>query len=197
LEGVISQGPLFIACLVFLMGIVIVIHELGHYLAGRLFGVAVESFSVGFGKPMFERRDRNGTRWRVNWIPLGGFVAFIDKQTAEAGAEDPTAPKGVPFRRGRPAEEDRHQPCGPDCEFRARRGDLLGFHRRPRDRPSSRSRSLRHAGHASRARRYPGGDQILAVNGKPIRNSTDVTVAVMLSPNTPLETLAGPQREPS
>lgn len=97
MEGVISQGPLFIACLVLLMGVVIVVHELGHYLAGRVYGVAVESFSVGFGKPMIERRDRSGTRWRINWIPLGGFVAFMDKRSMEE-AEDPSdVPKGVAF----------------------------------------------------------------------------------------------------
>ncbi len=60
-----------------MLGVVVVIHELGHYLAGRVFGAAVESFSVGFGKPIFERTDKRGTRWRVNWIPLGGFVKFV------------------------------------------------------------------------------------------------------------------------
>ncbi|WP_084418833.1 M50 family metallopeptidase [Henriciella litoralis] len=72
-----SQGPIFIVCLVFLLGVVVVIHEYGHYLAGRFFGAGVESFSVGFGKPIFETTDKRGTRWRLNWIPLGGFVKFV------------------------------------------------------------------------------------------------------------------------
>jgi regulator of sigma E protease len=42
-----------------------------------MFGAAVESFSIGFGRPIFEVRDKRGTRWRVNWIPLGGFVKFV------------------------------------------------------------------------------------------------------------------------
>ncbi len=77
MTGIISQGPIFILCLIFLMGIVVVVHEFGHYLAGRYFGAAVESFSVGFGKPIYQTTDKRGTRWRVNWIPLGGFVKFV------------------------------------------------------------------------------------------------------------------------
>ena len=74
---ILAQGPIFLICLAFLLGVVVIIHELGHYWAGRWFGAAVESFSIGFGHSLFERTDKNGTRWRVNWIPLGGFVKFV------------------------------------------------------------------------------------------------------------------------
>lgn len=77
MDQILSQGPLFLICLVFMMGIVVVIHEYGHYLAARCYGVAIESFAVGFGKPLVETRDSRGTRWRINWIPLGGFVSFL------------------------------------------------------------------------------------------------------------------------
>lgn len=74
---ILSQGPLFIGSLLLMLGIVVTIHELGHYWAGRWAGAAVESFSVGFGSPIFERKDKNNTRWRLNWLPLGGFVKFV------------------------------------------------------------------------------------------------------------------------
>ena len=74
---ILSQGPIFLLCLAFLLGVVVIIHELGHYWAGRWFGAAVESFSNGFGNSIYERKDGKGTRWRVNWIPLGGFVKFV------------------------------------------------------------------------------------------------------------------------
>ncbi|MEO0450461.1 MAG: M50 family metallopeptidase [Pseudomonadota bacterium] len=74
---ILAQGPIFLICLAFLLGVVVIIHELGHYWAGRWYGAAVESFSVGFGSPITETTDRNNTRWRVNWIPLGGFVKFV------------------------------------------------------------------------------------------------------------------------
>jgi regulator of sigma E protease len=77
LTEILAQGPIFLICLAFLLGVVVIIHELGHYWAGRWFGAAVESFSIGFGHSLFERTDKNGTRWRVNWIPLGGFVKFV------------------------------------------------------------------------------------------------------------------------
>lgn len=74
-----------------LISIVITVHELGHYWVGRLFGAAAESFSVGFGKPIFEVRDKRGTRWRVNWLPLGGFVKFVGEIQAPTDHREPPA----------------------------------------------------------------------------------------------------------
>lgn len=93
-----SQGPIFLLSLVLMLGIVVIIHELGHYLAGRYFGAAVESFSVGFGKPIYERKDNRGTRWRVNWIPLGGFVKFVGESQlpGDVGKQE-QGPIGKPY----------------------------------------------------------------------------------------------------
>lgn len=95
---------------VIVISIVIVIHELGHYWAGRYFNAAVESFSVGFGHSIFERKDKNNTRWRINWLPLGGFVSFVneggiiendgqvpEKITEDEMKDDAAMPKGRPF----------------------------------------------------------------------------------------------------
>jgi regulator of sigma E protease len=54
----------------------VTVHELGHYLVGRLFGVHAEAFSVGFGKEIGGFTDRRGTRWRLSALPLGGYVQF-------------------------------------------------------------------------------------------------------------------------
>jgi len=56
----------------------IVIHELGHYWAARLFGVKVESFSIGFGAPLWSRTDQNGTQWKISIFPVGGYVKMLD-----------------------------------------------------------------------------------------------------------------------
>lgn len=56
------------------ISIVVVFHEMGHYLAARLCGVHVERFSLGFGKVLFRRRDARGTEWVVSALPLGGYV---------------------------------------------------------------------------------------------------------------------------
>ncbi len=189
MEGVISQGPLFIACLVFLMGIVIVVHELGHYVAGRWFNVAVESFAVGFGSPMVEVRDKRGTRWRINWIPLGGFVAFVDKQSTEDAADAPEAPKGVPFDDVGPLKKIVISLAGPFANFVLAAlifALSIGVH-------GVAVQSIKIAetlpGMPAEAAGILAGDQILEANGTPIRNASDVTVAVLLSPNTPLEFL--------
>ena len=50
------------------------IHELGHYLTARLFGLKVIEFSVGFGKTLFSYTDKNYTKWKISLIPLGGYV---------------------------------------------------------------------------------------------------------------------------
>lgn len=59
-----------------LLGPLVVIHELGHYLVGRLFGVGVTTFSVGFGKELAGWTDKRGTRWKLSALPLGGYVQF-------------------------------------------------------------------------------------------------------------------------
>lgn len=62
------------------LSILVVIHELGHYLVGRYYGVRVAAFSVGFGPEIWHRIDRNGTRWRIAAIPLGGYVKWADDE---------------------------------------------------------------------------------------------------------------------
>lgn len=65
-----------------LITILVFVHELGHYSVARLFGVRVETFSIGFGRELFGWTDRKQTRWKVSWIPLGGYVKFF----GDAGA---------------------------------------------------------------------------------------------------------------
>nr|WP_202393087.1 RIP metalloprotease RseP [Alteraurantiacibacter buctensis] len=59
-----------------LLGPLVTLHELGHYLVARWCGVKAEVFSVGFGKELVGRTDRHGTRWRLSLLPLGGYVQF-------------------------------------------------------------------------------------------------------------------------
>ena len=60
----------------FTITLVVFVHELGHFLAARFFGVKVESFSIGFGRAMAGFHDRYGTHWKIGWLPLGGYVKF-------------------------------------------------------------------------------------------------------------------------
>jgi regulator of sigma E protease len=68
---------------VVVLGVLVFIHELGHYLAARWRGVYVERFSVGFGRAIASWHDKGGTEWRVGWIPLGGYVKLHGQETPE------------------------------------------------------------------------------------------------------------------
>ncbi len=69
----------------FLLGLVVFIHELGHFLVGRWCGVRVLTFSVGFGRELFGFNDKHGTRWKISALPLGGYVKFYgDMNVASA-----------------------------------------------------------------------------------------------------------------
>ncbi len=67
---------------------IVFFHELGHFLVARACGVTVETFSIGFGPAIASWRDRKGTRWKISWIPLGGYVKFLGDLNA-ASIPDP------------------------------------------------------------------------------------------------------------
>ncbi len=75
---VVSVAVPFIAVLT----LVVFIHELGHFLVARWCGISVQAFSIGFGREIVGFYDRHGTRWKFCWIPLGGYVRFIDDESA-------------------------------------------------------------------------------------------------------------------
>jgi len=90
LTDVLPQPGIIFTLLTYIVmiAILVVVHEGGHYLAGRFFGVKVDSFAVGFGKELFGFNDRRGTRWRINLVPLGGYVKFTGDMN-EASQVDP------------------------------------------------------------------------------------------------------------
>ena len=67
----------FIIPFIILILVVVFIHEYGHYYFARRYGVGVTDFSIGFGKELFGWNDKSGTRWKICWIPLGGYVKFF------------------------------------------------------------------------------------------------------------------------
>jgi regulator of sigma E protease len=77
-----------VAAFLVLIGTLVVVHELGHYLVGRWFGVKAEKFSIGFGPQLFGWTDKRGTLWRVGALPLGGFVQFAGDMNPASQADD-------------------------------------------------------------------------------------------------------------
>ncbi len=68
--------------------VIVFVHEMGHYLVARWNGIAIQTFSIGFGRELFGWNDRQGTRWRISAIPLGGYVRFVGDMNA-ASTPDP------------------------------------------------------------------------------------------------------------
>ncbi len=68
------------------LGVLVTFHEFGHYWVARRCGVKVLRFSVGFGKPLWSRRNRNGTEFAIAAIPLGGYVKMLDEREVEVPA---------------------------------------------------------------------------------------------------------------
>lgn len=90
-----AQPPLWFIVLAFIaaIGPLVFIHELGHYLVARWCGVGAETFSIGFGRELFGWSDRRGTRWKVGWLPLGGYVKFVGDMTPSSRGADTIPPE--------------------------------------------------------------------------------------------------------
>ena len=77
----------YILPFIILILIVVFIHEYGHYYFAKKFGVGVTDFSIGFGKEIFGWNDKSGTRWKICWIPLGGYVKFFGDRNVYSQAD--------------------------------------------------------------------------------------------------------------
>ncbi len=81
------------------IGVVVFVHEYGHYLAARCCGVIPKTFSLGFGPTLVDWTDRRGTTWKVSLFPLGGYVRFLAEEAAKPGHD----------QAGQAAERDRKE----------------------------------------------------------------------------------------
>jgi len=99
-EQFVSPGFLmYVFGFLLLLGPLVTIHELGHYLVGRWFGVKAEVFSIGFGKELTGWTDKRGTRWKLAALPLGGYVQF-------AGDMNPASQPDAEWLKLPPAERE-------------------------------------------------------------------------------------------
>ncbi len=77
----------YIVPFIILILIVVFIHEYGHYYFAKKYGVGVTDFSIGFGQEIFGWNDKSGTRWKICWIPLGGYVKFFGDRNVYSQAD--------------------------------------------------------------------------------------------------------------
>jgi regulator of sigma E protease len=84
--------------------VIVFVHELGHFLVARWCGVTIEAFSIGFGREIAGWHDRHGTRWKLCWVPLGGYVKFEGDANAASmpGAVDAAVARSPGNFHGKP-----------------------------------------------------------------------------------------------
>jgi regulator of sigma E protease len=73
---------------IIVLTVIVFVHEMGHYLVARWNGIAIQTFSIGFGPELVGFDDRHGTRWRLSLIPLGGYVRFVGDMNATSATPD-------------------------------------------------------------------------------------------------------------
>jgi regulator of sigma E protease len=188
----------YVAPFLFLLGLVVFIHELGHFLVGRWCGVRVLTFSVGFGRELFGFNDRHGTRWKISALPLGGYVKFYGDMNA-ASAPDMEAVRGMSDKER--SESFPLKPvwqralivaAGPMANFLLAIVLLAGIGMtvgRYVAEPYVGAVIEKSAGEAAG---FKANDKILTIDGKPVTTFEDIQRLV--SPNAGVETLVGVER---
>src|ERR1700761_433404 len=88
MHGLLSVFTTYLPYFVLVLTLLVFVHEFGHYWVARRFGIHAEVFSIGFGPELIGWTDRNGTRWKVSAVPLGGYVKFLGDSDATSATHD-------------------------------------------------------------------------------------------------------------
>jgi len=164
----------------FVLSLVVFVHELGHFLVARLCGVRILVFSIGFGPELVGFNDRQGTRWKVAAIPLGGYVKFFGDENA-GSVPDERVLESIP--EGDRARSYHFQPvykraaivvAGPLANFLLAIvifAAIFGIY--GKQTLSARVDSVQ-AGSAAAAAGFQQGDVVVAINGEAIDNFADM-----------------------
>ena len=200
MTGILGQLLLYTVPFLLVLTVIVTIHELGHFLVARAFGVKVDRFSIGFGKALFSRTDRHGIEWRLGWLPLGGYVKFsgdLDASSVPDQAGLAELKQRVIAENGVGAERDyfHFKPiwqralivaAGPAANFLLATvlftilfsviGEQIAAPRVAAVVPGS---PAAEAGFLPR-------DRIVAINGRPVIDQAEVTQTVIMSGGDPL-----------
>jgi regulator of sigma E protease len=185
-----TETPGFLSTILFFLlaiGPLVFVHEMGHYLVGRWCGVKADAFSIGFGREITGWTDKRGTRWKIGWLPLGGYVRFAgDISAASEPSEEwkalPEAERNRTFQAKTLWQRALIILAGPMTNFLLAilifMGvfGVLGEQRTPNVIGAIQPKST-----ASVAG-FKVGDRITAINGRAIERFTDIGRYVELRP---------------
>lgn len=184
------QSPSFLITIVafaLVIGPLVFLHEMGHYLAARLFGVKAEEFSIGFGTELFGITDRRGTRWKFGLLPLGGYVRFAgdmdaSSRTDPAWLEMPAEERARTFPAKPLWQRAIIVAAGPIMNFLIAIVIIAGFaiafgesHARPLV-------GMVEPGSPAAVAGLQPGDRITSLGGRPVEDFQDMVTYVRLRP---------------
>lgn len=188
-----SSAGITLLGFVFALTVVVFVHEMGHFLVARWCGVTVTTFSIGFGKEIFAFIDKYGTRWRVAWIPAGGYVKFLDDENAAS----------VPDRNALNTMSDEERKgsfqlkpvwqraavvvAGPLANFILAIVIFAGFYYTMGDHRIEPRADYIVPGSPAEAAGFQSGDKIVSIGGRQIRDFSQVNEIVWTSPGRNLE----------
>ncbi len=198
LQLIASNMWLYGGTFILVLSILVFVHEWGHFIVARLCGVRVETFSIGFGKEIFGRTDKTGTRWKLSLIPLGGYVKmFGDTDPASSGHTDgvkegeevrpfTAAEKEVAFFSKSVGKRAAIVFAGPAINFIFAiflLFALYSFYGQPVTAPMA-SGIIGES--AAEKAGFEPHDKIISIDGEPIARFEDIRRVVMVALNTPL-----------
>jgi regulator of sigma E protease len=186
----------------FVLTVVVFIHELGHFLVGRWCGVGVTAFSIGFGPELIGWNDRHGTRWKISAIPLGGYVKFAGDVNgasvpdAETLARMTPAERAISFHHQNVAKRAAIVAAGPIANFLLAILVFAGItYVSGRYVLAPRVESVQAESAAARAGFQPG-DLVQLINGRPISSFSDMQRIISASAGDMLAIIVERQGQP-
>ncbi|HYG26841.1 MAG TPA: RIP metalloprotease [Caulobacteraceae bacterium] len=201
--GFAQSAIITLASFLFVLTFVVTVHELGHFLAARSLGVAVDRFSIGFGRAIASWRDRSGVEWRIGWIPLGGYVRFKGDENAASVPDQndlQAMREWIEYEEGKEAVKSyfHFKPlwqravvvaAGPFANFvlaSALFAVLLGVFGEMTMPPRVTSVE---PGSAAQQAGFVAGDLVKEMDGKPVRGFEDIAQYVQLRAERPIDFL--------
>jgi len=200
MTGFLGQALIYTVPFLLVLTFIVTIHELGHFLVARAFGVKIDRFSVGFGKTIVSRNDKHGTEWRLAWLPLGGYVKFsgdLDASSVPDQAGLAELKQRVITENGAGAERDyfHFKPiwqralivaAGPAANFLLAMVLFTVLFSVVGEQIAAPRVAVVAPGSPAAVAGFLPRDKILAINGRPVQEQGDVTRTVIMSAGDPL-----------
>lgn len=183
--------PFTVMVFIGVIGTLVFVHEFGHYYVARLCGVRADTFSIGFGREIFGWTDRRGTRWKLGWLPLGGYVKFAgdlnEASQPDAAIEDtPVAERAGLFYFAPLWQKAAITAAGPLTNFALAILIYAAFFMTYGKTETPAIVAAVQPGGAAAAAGVVAGDRIVAIDGKPIASFEAISGKVAVNTGEPM-----------